>query len=32
MSNSNPADPLVRLHLKRLQEGAVDDLIVLADK
>lgn len=32
MSNSNPADPLVRLHLKRLQEGALDDLIVLADK
>lgn len=26
------ADPLVKLHLKRLRDGASDDLIVLADK
>ena len=28
----HPLDPLVALHLKRLQEGATDDLIVLTNK
>lgn len=27
-----PYDPLLALHLKRLRQGAVDDLIVMADK
>ena len=27
-----PHDPLLALHLKRLRQGAVDDLIVMADK
>jgi hypothetical protein len=28
----HPLDPLVALHLRRLQEGASDDLIVLSEK
>jgi adenylate cyclase len=27
-----PHDPLLALHLKRLSEGATDDLIVMVDK
>jgi adenylate cyclase len=27
-----PLDPLLALHLKRLREGATDDLIVMAEK
>jgi adenylate cyclase len=32
LAERHPNDPLVTLHLRRLQEGASDDLIVMSEK
>jgi adenylate cyclase len=32
LAASHPNDPLVALHLRRLHEGASDDLIVMSEK
>ena len=32
LAERRPHDPLVALHLRRLQEGASDDLIVMSEK